>query len=64
MLFRSSTPQSLHWLVSQLMRLFSPSLARIWSCGAELTRDLWLANGSKDRAICALTEEWQEKGSV
>ena len=33
----------------------SPELLRMWSRGAELTRDLWLANGRKDAATYQLT---------
>ena len=33
----------------------SPELCRMWSRGAEMTRDLWLANGRKDAATYQLT---------
>ena len=33
----------------------SPELLRMWSRGAEMTRDLWLANGRKDAATYQLT---------
>ena len=33
----------------------SPELFRMWSRGAEMTRDLWLANGRKDAATYQLT---------
>jgi len=59
---RSYTPALLHWLAGKLLNLFSPSLSRMWSGGAELTRDLWLANGRKDAATYQLTRAWEEKG--
>jgi hypothetical protein len=34
----------------------------MWDLGAELTRDQWIANGSKDNAIHQLTRAWQQEG--
>lgn len=62
MIQRSTLSWPLHWLVGRLLPFVSPSLAAFWTNGAERTRDLWLANGTKDNAIYRLMEEWQEKG--
>ena len=39
-------------------------MAEFWTGGAEMTRDLWLANGRKDAAIYRLTQAWEEKGYI
>ena len=59
---RSYIPKPLHWLASFFLPWVSPSMAEFWTGGAELTRDLWLANGRKDAAIYRLTRAWEEKG--
>jgi len=61
MSIRSNVPKPLHWLVSFFLPWVSPSMAEFWTGGAELTRDLWLANGRKDAAIYKLTRAWEEK---
>ena len=44
---RSYIPKPLHWLCSFFLQWISPSRNR----GAELTRNVWLANGRKDAGL-------------
>merc|ERR1719402_1680267 len=59
---RSYIQKPLHWLASFFLTWISPSMVEFWTGGAEMTRDLWLANGRKDAATYQLTRAWEEKG--